>query len=182
MGQYYIPCVITIEDGKVRILGWLYSHNFGNGLKLMEHSYIGNNFVEAFESLLVPGAKYYKSMVVWAGDYADVEPDIKVEEDGELYDVNLYNMTEPNNEIKPIDIEKIDLTDYHYILNHTKQQYTDKRKSTEIHPLPLLTSEGNGRGGGDYRNDSPFIGTWARDSISIEKNIPNNFQEIIPNF
>lgn len=38
-----------------------------------------------------------------------------------------------------------------------------------VHPLPLLTAEGNGRGGGDYHEQNPdieLVGTWARDSIS----------------
>jgi hypothetical protein len=37
-----------------------------------------------------------------------------------------------------------------------------------IHPLPLLTCEGNGRGGGDYRGESDLVGRWSRDLISVE--------------
>ena len=48
MGQYYMPTLIS-EDGTVRTL---YSHAYDNGLKLMEHSYIGNNFVNAVLTLL----------------------------------------------------------------------------------------------------------------------------------
>ena len=40
MGQYYMPTLIA-EDGTVSTL---YSHQYDNGLKLMEHSYIGNRF------------------------------------------------------------------------------------------------------------------------------------------
>ena len=40
MGQYYKP--INLDDKQ-----WLYSHDFGDGLKLMEHSWIGNDFVGA---------------------------------------------------------------------------------------------------------------------------------------
>ena len=43
MGQYYMPTLIA-EDGTVSTL---YSHQYDNGLKLMEHSYIGNKFVNA---------------------------------------------------------------------------------------------------------------------------------------
>lgn len=43
MGQYYMPTLIS-QDGTIHSL---YSHFYGNGLKLMEHSYIGNDFVNA---------------------------------------------------------------------------------------------------------------------------------------
>lgn len=43
MGQYYMPTLIA-EDGAVSTL---YSHQYDNDLKLMEHSYIRNNFVNA---------------------------------------------------------------------------------------------------------------------------------------
>ena len=45
---------------------------------------------------------------------------------------------------------------------------------TKIHPLPLLTSEGNGMGGGDFRGDdeNEIVGSWARDVISVEKDSP----------
>ena len=49
MGQYYKPTIL--KDRKVKnksdIVVWFYSHNYDNGLKLMEHSYKGNNFVNA---------------------------------------------------------------------------------------------------------------------------------------
>jgi hypothetical protein len=48
----------------------------------------------------------------------------------------------------------------------------------KYHPLPLLTCEGNGRGGGDYRGDSPLIGSWARDIISVEEVKPEGFEEL----
>ena len=60
-----------------------------------------------------------------------------------------------------------------------------------IHPLPLLTCEGNGRGGGDFRGNNPWIGKWARDVISIEKKLPIRkmkpfkdfkYEEIFPDF
>jgi hypothetical protein len=53
----------------------------------------------------------------------------------------------------------------------------------KIHPLPLLTADGNGRGGGDYNGEGiDHVGTWARDRISLMKEIPEDFTEITPNF
>jgi len=57
MGQYYKP--ISIDK-----MTFLYSHDYGNGLKLMEHSYIGNNLVNTVESLLAPDGEWYKNRIV----------------------------------------------------------------------------------------------------------------------
>ena len=77
MGQYYFPILLD-NDGK--ILAWTLAHEYGNGLKLTEHSYLQNNFVQAFEFLLTPDEEYHKTRVVWAGDYADNEPESEYNE------------------------------------------------------------------------------------------------------
>jgi hypothetical protein len=46
----------------------------------------------------------------------------------------------------------------------------------------LLTCEGNNRGGGDFRGESDLVGSWARDTISIESrkaDIPKGYTELI---
>ena len=48
MGQYYY-CVLLAEDGKY-IRAWLDPIAHNNGMKLMEHSYIKNNFMQVVES------------------------------------------------------------------------------------------------------------------------------------
>ncbi len=60
MGQYYMPTLIA-EDGSIRTL---YSHAYDNGLKLMEHSYIGNDFVNAASTLIWQNP----CRVAWIGD------------------------------------------------------------------------------------------------------------------
>ena len=168
MGQYYKP----ISMNKMQ---HLYSHDYGNGLKLMEHSYIGNNFVNTIESLLAPGGEWYKNRLVWAGDYADEE------ENGD----NLWTQV-GDDPIEPEDMEQVESG--RYIVNHTEREFVDKdivpkdSEGWKVHPLPLLTCEGNGRGGGDYHRDNWHIGDWARDEISIEKEEPKDFDEIIPHF
>ena len=62
MGQYYKP--INIDNKQ-----WLYSHDFDNGLKLMEHSWIGNNFVGAVMNLMLKGGEWFKKRIIWSGDY-----------------------------------------------------------------------------------------------------------------
>ena len=182
MGQYFKPIILgeKPKDGENETVKvWMYSHSYDNGLKLMEHSYQGNNFVSTFEKELTRRGNHYKSRVVWAGDYADEEPGLKIIKEGKEYDANLYSLCNDGNEISP-KVAKTD--DYPFIVNHTKKQFVDKNKVPEIqdwegvkiHPLPLLTSEGNGQGGGDFRgeDENEIIGSWARDVISIEKESP----------
>ncbi len=182
MGQYFKPIILgeKPKDGEHEtVKAWMYSHSYDNGLKLMEHSYQGNNFVSTFEKELTRRGNHYKSRVVWAGDYAKEELGLKIIEEGKEYDANLYSLCNDENEIKP-KVAKTD--DYPFIVNHTKKQFVDKNKVPEIqdwegvkiHPLPLLTSEGNGQGGGDFRgeDENQIIGSWARDVISIEKESP----------
>jgi hypothetical protein len=172
MGQYYIPMILGVKDVKEFIRLWLDAHMYGNGLKLTEHSYIGNSFVSAFEYQISEDGPFYKSRVVWAGDYADKEPES---------DLNLYSMAHKDeySETSKMQTPKSRITTcYRYIVNHTKRQYVDKQ-GKRIHPLPILTSDGNGRGGGDYRGPNKSLaGAWARDVISIEKDFPPGYLEL----
>ena len=170
MGQYYYPIILD-ADGK--IIMWMNAHNYHNGLKLTEHSFIGNNFVSTFEFALSPEGIYHKSRVVWAGDYADEESNQQ----------DLYNQCNESQQIIP---SEKDTTQFRFVINHTKKLFVDKTKVLKdsggyrLHPLPLLTCEGNGRGGGDYRGDSPLVGSWARDVISVEEVSPvEGYEEIV---
>lgn len=178
MGQYYMAIIIHENDSNEPecIMAFLEAFS-GTGMKLMEHSYIENPFVNTFEYLLTKDGLFHKTRVVWAGDYADPEKG---------YDnMNLYNITEkyPDKSLNNLNIPVKNTEDYHYIVNHTKKQYVDKQKQKMYHPLPLLTAEGNGRGGGDFRGKGKdLIGTWARDVLSVEKVIPDNYTELICEF
>jgi hypothetical protein len=75
-----------------------------------------------------------------------------------------------------------------YLINYDKKEFVDKSKTPKdndgwrIHPLPLLTCEGNGRGGGDFRGESELIGRWSRDKIGVvtrKADIPKDFKEVI---
>jgi hypothetical protein len=187
MGQYFKPCVLA--ENKTTVKAWVYSHDIkytfkradgtkvecGNGLKLMEHSYIGNEFVSAFESLI----KNNPQRVIWGGDYADHCKGLKS---------NTYDRCTDNNKVLPTD--RPNTRETRYVVNHSKREFVDKFKVKEIkdwkgakiHPLPLLTSNGNGMGGGDFRGENKYIGTWARDIISVESRKPKGYTEIVPNF
>jgi len=174
MGQYYHPVSLDKKDS-------ICAHDFDNGLKLMEHSYIGNDVVEEVELLLAEGGAWYKTRLVWAGDYADPEPGTKEN----LYDIYGENTRKPMKMCSKL--KDIECTELRYIVNHTKKEFVDKDRvikackedDYKIHPLPLLTEEGNGQGGGDYRKtEDKRLGTWARNVISMEKNLPEGYTEI----
>jgi hypothetical protein len=164
MGQYYFPMIL---DSQGIIVVWMDATNYKSGMKFLEHAYIGNQFVSTFEYGLSRESIYYKSRVVWAGDYADAEP--KTIE-------NLSHMRSEYNLICP---RPKNTDNYRFVVNHTKRQFVDKNSVKEhengyrIHPLPFLTVEGNGRGGGDYFGSSELIGSWARDVISVEQFAPD---------
>jgi len=71
MGQYYSAIILKPdymnEEQPVEMA--IYPHDFGNGAKMMEHCYVGNNFVAQACRFL--GGKYYGYPFVWCGDYAD---------------------------------------------------------------------------------------------------------------
>lgn len=140
-----------------------------NGAKLVEHSYVGIPFMDAVEFMLSPNGMFYKSRLVWAGDYADPE------NSGD----NLYTMAH-QVEDKMVFLEK--RTDCKFILNHTKKRFINKDTLGDIHPLAILTAEGNGRGNGDYHgSDEELCGSWARDVISVESS-DNGYTEFIHGF
>lgn len=180
MGQYYKP--INIDKKQ-----FVYSHDYGNGLKLMEHSWIGNAFVGAVESLLVKGGAWYMDRIVWGGDYADRE----IDEFGNTLEYNLYGSVDDDDKIRP----NIPTRKFRYVVNLDTREFVDKNKIPvseywedpktgkkypyTIHPLPILTCEGNGRGGGDYHGNSPLIGKWARQRVIVSSSKPKNCKELI---
>jgi hypothetical protein len=184
MGQYYIAIFLAEKNTTEKEYNRLYiePHRYDSGNKLMEHAYVENTMMKSVETLLCPEGIFYKSRVVWAGDYAQSE-----EIDGD----NLYNMTEyvenANKYLK--ELPTLTENSYPYIVNHTKKQYVDKEKCNKsssgytIHPLALLTNESNGLGGGDYHGTNEALcGTWARDTISVENSIPDGFTELVCDF
>lgn len=215
MGQYYKPVFLS-ENNKPK--NYVYSHDFGSGLKLMEHSWMKNPFVRFVEKQLVDNPQ----KLVWAGDYADNEnPETitdkeislladetsqywnsaKLREEG----VNLYSLCglaaklthdedvkdKYNHDFSARTLAPLTLK---YLINYDKQEYVDKSKvpadkdGWKIHPLPLLTCEGNNRGGGDFYIDEErnqgnvdLIGSWSRNKIGVaskKSEIPKGFKEI----
>jgi len=82
-----------------------------------------------------------------------------------------------------VNFDKHEMIDKHEIPGYTP--YWDKSGNIwKVHPLPLLTCSGNGRGGGDYNSSTgeEFVGSWAGNRIGIFENKPTGFSIIQPNF
>lgn len=189
MGQYYIA-ILLAEKGTTKkefIRLYVNPHDYCQGAKLMEHSYCGGDIMNVIESLIGQTGMFYKSRLVWAGDYAEEE------EDEELG--NLYSQTGSDENVdKSFRYTVTNPQYYRYIVNHTKKSYVDKEhrnsedeeeraKDYKIHPLPLLTSDGNGKGGGDYSGKNVHLcGIWARDTVSVETTIPEGYEELVCDF
>lgn len=182
MGQYYRPTILG-NNGKIKAttIGW----DWGcMGAKLMETSWVHNPMVNAVEQLLA--GKFKGSRVVWAGDYADER------ENGRT----TYDMASDDNATKVTDLVEVrevkynnipyketDFVQYKWVLNRDKKIAVEipKYDSEEwnVHPLPILTADGNGRGGGDYGGTAmEYVGAWAYDHISVANRLPKGYKKI----
>lgn len=194
MGQYYTPIILNGTGGKV--IGSFSPYDYQNGMKLMEHSYIGNQLVDSVvaKALYVSVSTGKTVTLAWVGDYATLEEDIRTgyytgqnrdyerifnraqraadnevdripPDDEEIKKAfkNVNNVVFYNNIRK----EKLSLQDYRkaQIANRLANglpPYRDDPEDFIIHPIPLLTALGNGKGGGDYSGSCmEWIGKWA---------------------
>ena len=191
MGQYYKPTILKedYKNEKQPIECYAYTWDFDNGLKLMEHSYVGNYVTRQMEKELA--TEHYGKRLVWAGDYADENESWKDNDGNPLNVYSLSDFIEEQGEsikIEPDDYD--DLKSYRYAVNLDKKEYVKipRRKKGEwvIHPLPLLCADGNGRGGGDFHSETldqiAAVGHWAYDRIGVTNKKPDGFTEITPNF
>ena len=179
MGQYFKAIV---KEHRAKTWKSFDAWSWNNGAKLMEHSYINNSFVSYIKDLIYD----CPMRVVWGGDYADDEPN-----KGE----NLYVLAKEQQVLTTCGKEELykrlkeKFSKPHYLVNDSKKLYVDYSKiqadsyGYKIDPLPLLTAEGNDRGGGDYHGSNmSLVGSWARDFICVLPEIPEGYKELIPDF
>jgi hypothetical protein len=200
MGQYYMPLVID-ANGNMKTLC---SHDFDNGLKLMEHSWIGNNFVNAVTSLIMNNP----CKIAWIGDYSNEYEGCAYEKIPHEEFMKFYNAAWDERDRYKIGKEKFVEQDFNlindrtrrmYLINHTQKtainigEYIVQNicingdwKGWCVNPLPLLTACGNGRGGGDYNYHAKIgiedVGTWAFDMIEVAEEIPNGYESVMYKF
>ena len=62
MGQYYLAVILAEKtDNKETIRLAMDPTDYANGMKLREHSYVGNEFIMVMEFLLSQNGMFYKS-------------------------------------------------------------------------------------------------------------------------
>ena len=184
MGQYYSP-VIETED-KIEAYSTYLDGEF-TGMKLMEHSWFKNDFVNAvaYKIYLEP------HKIAWVGDYAD-----DVAEDFPNIPVNELHAVAWHNESKQKDLKSVDFTlENKFLVNHDLKEYIDlndyysENVSDEwcTHPLPLLTAIGNGQGGGDFythanKEHVQDVGKWTWNTLEITDDAPNDYKKVMYHF
>ena len=178
MGQYYRQAIE--QDGNLDIFD-AHSGEGWNGVKLMEHSWIGNSFMDAISERIHNNP----ANIVWCGDYAN-EPQDFVTIDWINYETIYPKACRERQRLEELP-ERFDYS-HKYLVNHTNKCYVDfdlymsKCKDKDgwiIHPLSLLTAVGNGRGGGDYHDDCIdyyMVGAWAGNNIEITDKVPDGYE------
>lgn len=178
MGQYFRAAVEI--NGTFNVYDSLPNEHVP--LKLTEHSWAGNSFVESVCALIYN----QPANVAWVGDYANKEPTVLAKYlYQKCYAKKGYALQTTSRVIEETTFSMFegDL----FLVNHSKKIFVNcdsykkrcERDGWCMHPLPLLTAVGNRQGGGDYYSvNSNDIGTWAWDKISIEDYPPNDFEEV----
>ena len=141
MGQYYRVAIIT-EDARIRFV--INLSKFITGYKLMEHSYMGNYFVNiVLSAMLRLNTQGHETRVVWMGDYAEdadyVAPCVENGNVSDDYYLDVWNAIWPDDDkrrgewltpdqIMPVEFSRCEDYDGWYLVNHTKQVYLDLGK------------------------------------------------------
>jgi hypothetical protein len=197
MGQYYKA--VLGEGDMIRVLN---PSDFGHFLKIMEHSWIYNDFVNSVYRLILDNPK----RVTWIGDYAKsvnypalkkINKDLPAKSVMNIYHKRAWESTKQKYMVFPVEIPMkeeellkllVDETRKKYLINHTKGIYLDvnsyikkNRKEDDwiINPLPLLTAYGNGLGGGDYFSEigGKDVGSWAFNILEFSYVKPQGYVE-----
>ncbi len=210
MGQYYM--VTILRNGKAKyysrdvkpdkkglehLAEWEREQVQGKGYyytmaKLMEHSYVDNQFVDAITEELI---KNGSAQIAWVGDYADLPKEYKKYNPWKR-NGRIIKYTTPAAEHVLSGKYIVNLTkrqyinfDEYYKANQWKETWTDSDGNKHesiwcIHPLPILTACGNGLGGGDYRGSCMgIVGAWAFDEIKIVDRKPSSrYHQVNPTF
>ena len=209
MGQYYKPVFLAKNN---KPLAYVNSYDFGSGKKLSEHSWRLNDFVGFVEQQLVNqpqrivwAGDYAKPEPIESLTKEEIRKYLQVNSGSGYYSkekiaedsLTLYslcdivarltdaNITDPYEHNFNLALPKR----FKYLINYDKKEFVNKDKvpsedGWQKHPLPLLTNEGNGQGGGDFGYDEIKLnGVWARDLIGVssKKADIKDFKELIFN-
>lgn len=161
-------------------------YDYFSGMKLMEHSWLANDFVNGVLESVWNSPK----VIAWVGDYAGEPEDFKG-----AYTTGVYNAVWDNEGLPEGPFGQMPTIHREgFIMNRSKGVYIDLARYVEtatyspkwdkehkwcIHPLPLLTCIGNGRGSGDYHGACmDMVGAWAMHVIEFTEERPEGMREI----
>lgn len=186
MGQYYN---IGFQKGKKVFVNNRKVKDCGYQLaKLMEHSYINNQLMDAVADFLYTNP----AKLIWCGDYAD-DKEVKDKTHNLLEYMDLWgDESSFRDGVSPFVFKKCENFRYKgkFLVNHDKRQYVSFDRVLKenhvywskhhiINPISILTALGNGRGSGDYNGENQeFAGSWAWDTIEIKDTIPDGYDEL----
>lgn len=174
MGQYFIAYV----RDKNKKSGKAFRSN--GGVKLTEHSWIGNDFMQAICKMIYNTPSY----VYWVGDYYDpAEDEAKSEMSSDTVFVDFWR-----KKVKEAS-DSFDISNK-FLVNHDMKVYVNMNDYIDMltcgkmrdkgwvqHPLSLLTAISNGKGGGDYDEDglnADAVGAWKGCLLEITDNKPSD--------
>lgn len=202
MGQYYHAYIENDKDYHV--------FSCPGTLKLMEHSWLKNDMVCAVMAEILDNP----SKVAWIGDYANEPTDsfgLSRKKYAEVYnrawpwpnDTSHTTALDWQRTLSDSEFQLIEDLSHAFIVNKTKKCFLsldayakaykevvqeELSEKTDriwiVHPLPLYTACGNGRGSGDFHssnNTDSVVGTWAFDTIYTtydEKQIPVTYVDV----
>lgn len=196
MGQYYRQ-LIGNKNGEVIAV-----HNCiallpdgtkdNNGVKLMEHSWLENWFVNGICKKM-----YNNSLrVMWVGDYANEVGDFDFDISSNPIIPDYYaawgewvlpSLVEVDGEFSIVGkfLLNHDTREYIEISNDGYLYYSQPTEKSPlpwvIHPLPLLTAVGNDRGCGDFHEGNygyENVGIWAWNLLEIADGAPMEYEEL----
>lgn len=159
MGAYYK--VVNLED-----MESLFPYDFNSSAKMLDHAYVGNNYVNVALNEIFEGS-WKNKPIAWVCSY-DNSPQYH-----DVHDkaVNVSSCAE--------NVEYLDFSNA-IIINNDKQEYIDLtefvlnypgERELMIHPFCLLTSSTDeGMGGGDYHYEHALRSTWAGDRFVVTFN------------
>ena len=176
MGQYYTAIIKNLDDK--------YKAFYSMGvLKLTEHSYFDNALTNEICRRLV----YKTHRLAWVGDYAEIS-DLTEYMDEEFL-IKEKKLKGTNVQYKPFNWRKYIIVNLSKKEKITLNEYYERINDEWcLHPLPILTCIGNGKGGGDYFSSvgQEYIGYWAQDEIMLvrceESSNYKDYEEIKPDF
>lgn len=196
MGQYYT--VSMEQDGEVLV--------FGNevivdkttkhvGRKITEQAWLDNEFATGIAKKLMNNP----SRLAWVGDYTSEED--MVGSDGTPFPItfqdvmDIYGQQKSNKPnvkyVEHVWFNPNFTYDNLYFVNLTKKEYVDMNAYIQrsiyddgycMNPIPLLTSTGGDKGGGDYHQghiDQNKVGVWKCDLVKLTKRKPGKEYKVL---